>query len=201
MLYLGLGKRYELPHHSIVFARDYRSNVDNIFYNKALSEDFSFYVQNASISDAELASEGKSALYVLVPMPNNRSGIDWREQSAVMREQILDALAGRLGMSDIREHIECEHMMNPGGWEQYEHVFNGATFSLSHKFSQLLYWRPHNRFDDLDNCYLVGGGTHPGSGLPTIYESARISSDLICRKHGVTFKDIERSAWIKSGKG
>ena len=39
----------------------------------------------------------------------------------------------------------------------------------------------------LDNCYLVGGGTHPGSGLPTIYESARISSNLICRKYGIPF--------------
>jgi phytoene desaturase len=29
---------------------------------------------------------------------------------------------------------------------------------------------------------LVGGGTHPGSGLPTIYESARISFNLYSGK-------------------
>jgi phytoene desaturase len=63
----------------------------------------------------------------------------------------------------------------------------GATFNLSHTFSQLLYLRPRNRFEELDNCYLVGGGTHPGSGLPTIYESARISSNLICRRYGVPY--------------
>jgi phytoene desaturase len=27
--------------------------------------------------------------------------------------------------------------------------------------------------------YLTGGGTHPGSGLPVIYESARITSRLL----------------------
>jgi len=27
--------------------------------------------------------------------------------------------------------------------------------------------------------YLVGGGTHPGSGLPVTFESARISSRLL----------------------
>jgi phytoene desaturase len=27
--------------------------------------------------------------------------------------------------------------------------------------------------------YLVGGGTHPGSGLPVIFESARITSRLL----------------------
>jgi len=49
----------------------------------------------------------------------------------------------------------------------------------------MLYFRPHNKFELFDNTYLVGGGTHPGSGLPTIFESARISSNLICDKYGV----------------
>ena len=33
--------------------------------------------------------------------------------------------------------------------------------------------------EDLEAVYLVGGGTHPGSGLPVIYESARITSRLL----------------------
>ena len=43
----------------------------------------------------------------------------------------------------------------------------------------MLHMRPHNRFEDLDSVYLVGGGTHPGSGLPVIFESARITSKLL----------------------
>lgn len=199
MLYLGLDKVYDLPHHTIVFAKDYHTNVRNIFNNKTLTEDFSFYVHNASVTDATLAPEGKSALYVLVPMPNNDSGLDWVAHCQQVREQTLDTLGARLGLTDIREHIECEKMITPQTWETEENVYKGATFSLSHKFSQMLYWRPHNRFEELDNCYLVGGGTHPGSGLPTIYESARISSNLICKKHQVTFKEIKQSAWLKQG--
>jgi phytoene desaturase len=53
------------------------------------------------------------------------------------------------------------------------------------------FWRPRNRFEELDNCYLAGGGTHPGSGLPTIFESARISANLICRKRSVQFTTKE----------
>ncbi len=37
-----------------------------------------------------------------------------------------------------------------------------------------------NRFEEQENCFLVGGGTNLGSGLPTIYESGRIASKLIC---------------------
>ena len=200
MLYLGLDKLYDLPHHTIVFAKDYQTNISNIFSNKQLSEDFSFYVQNASLNDSLLAPAGKSALYVLAPMPNNASGIDWQAQCRIVREQVLDSLGARLGLSDIREHIECEKIITPQTWESDEHVYKGATFSLSHKFSQMLYLRPHNRFEELQNCYLVGGGTHPGSGLPTIYESARLSANLISKKYAVKFKDIKKSTWLKTGK-
>jgi len=48
----------------------------------------------------------------------------------------------------------------------------------------MLHRRPHNEFEEFRNCYLVGGGTHPGSGLPVIYESARISADLIAERFG-----------------
>jgi phytoene desaturase len=48
----------------------------------------------------------------------------------------------------------------------------------------MLHLRPRNRFEDLDGVYLVGGGTHPGSGLPVIYESARITSRLLLQDFG-----------------
>lgn len=183
MLYLGLDKLYDLPHHSIVFAKQYKENVDNIFTHKTLSDEFSFYVQNACVSDESLAPEGKSTLYILVPTPNNKSDLDWQVEQAKLRDAVFDALAERLGLTDLREHIEYEKVITPENWQQDENVFLGATFNLSHKFSQMLYWRPHNQFDELDNCYLVGGGTHPGSGLPTIYQSAHITAKMICNKH------------------
>ncbi len=196
MLYLGLDKQYAIPHHNIVFAKDYKQNVKNIFTNKTLSKEFSFYVQNACVSDDSLAPTGKSTLYVLVPVPNNQSRIDWTQERLIMREKVLDALETRLSLKDIRSHIEYEKIITPQNWQADENVFLGATFNLSHKFSQLLYWRPHNRFEELDHCYLVGGGTHPGSGLPTIFESARISSGLICKKYAVDFPAIPNNDWL-----
>jgi phytoene desaturase len=49
----------------------------------------------------------------------------------------------------------------------------------------MLHLRPHNRFEDLDGVYLVGGGTHPGSGLPVIFQSALISSQLLLEDLGI----------------
>lgn len=191
MLYLGLSKQYPLNHHTVYFASAYERNIEDIFQNKTLSEDFSFYMQNAVVTDPELAPPGHSALYILVPTPNNRSGIDWAQEKAAFRERVLDAVIRRTGFTDLREHIQAEKVLSPADWEQGEHVYLGATFNLAHQFSQLLYWRPHNRFEELNHCYLVGGGTHPGSGLPTIYVSARLSSNLICKQFGLPVRELE----------
>ena len=75
--------------------------------------------------------------------------------------------------------------MTPADWDQHHEIHLGATFNLAHTLSQMLRLRPRNRFDDLESVYLVGGGTHPGSGLPVIYESARITSRLIGQDLGV----------------
>lgn len=72
--------------------------------------------------------------------------------------------------------------MTPKDWEQKINVYKGAVFNLAHSLDQLLYLRPRNEFLELPGLYLVGGGTHPGSGLPTILESGRITADLISQK-------------------
>jgi phytoene desaturase len=187
MLYLGLDRPAPTPHHLVVFADDYRTNVDAIFKKGTLVKDVSFYVRNASITDPTLAPPGHSALYVLVPVPNTRSGIDWAREKESFRETILNAIATRTELGDLRPHIRAEKVITPRDWEDEYRVYRGATFNLAHNIGQMLYFRPRNKFEELDRCYLVGGGTHPGSGLPTIYESGRIAANLIAREHKVPF--------------
>jgi phytoene desaturase len=185
MLYLGLDKLYDQPHHSIIFSPDYKKNVMEIADEHVLSEDPSVYVQNASITDKTLAPEGKSALYILVPITNNRSRIAWKEIAPSYREKVLDIVEQRGGFPDLRQHIVAERTITPTDWETKSAVHLGATFNLAHSLNQMLYLRPHNQFEEFEGCYLVGGGTHPGSGLPTIYESGRISADIISARDGV----------------
>jgi phytoene desaturase len=181
MLYLGVDRFYDIPHHSIIFAPDYRRNVDEIGAHQ-LSADPSIYVQNAVATDPTLAPEGKSTIYVLVPTANTRGRIDWEEQRESYRDRVLDLLEARAGLPDLRQHIVAERMITPEQWEREHFVYRGAVFNLGHTLTQMLYLRPHNEFDDIESCFLVGGGTHPGSGLPTIFESGRISAGLILKK-------------------
>lgn len=191
MLYLGVNKRFDLPHHTIWFAKDYRKNVEEITKTKLMSEDPSIYIQNAVVTDQTVAPKGKSTLYILVPVPNNMSGIDWSEKAGPFRDMILNMVADKLGVKDMWEYIEEERMITPADWERDIHVYKGATFNLGHQLSQMLVFRPRNKFEELDHCWLVGGGTHPGSGLPIILESARITANGILQQDKQTLLPVK----------
>lgn len=185
MLYLGVKKTYDIPHHTILFAKDYIKNIDDLEAGQWPEGNASFYVRNATVTDPTLAPPGCSALYVLVPAPNKRSPLDWSALRQHIRDYCIGQMKSRLGMADLEENIVVERILTPDNWEDDFNVYKGATFNLGHNLGQMLYWRPHNQFEELGNMYIVGGGTHPGSGLPTIYESGRISAGLICERFGL----------------
>ena len=129
---------------------------------------------------------GYSTLYCLVPVGHRvGDGIDWLAEKARYRAVVLKRLE-KLGIYDIERRIRFEHITTPTDWEHDMQVYRGATFNLAHSLRQMLHMRPRNRFEDLDGVYLVGGGTHPGSGLPVIFESARITTRLMVEDLGLS---------------
>jgi phytoene desaturase len=189
MLYMGIEGRYDdVSHHTIYLAKDYRGNLHDIEKGHTLSSDPSIYVQNASVSDSTLAPAGMSSLYVLAPVTHGADGVDWKRDALPFRERVLDQLA-HIGMGDVRSRIRTERILTPANWAAEFALHKGSTFSMAHSLQQMLHLRPHNRFEETDGLYLAGGGTHPGSGLPVIFESARISAKLMLEDMGV------KSAW------
>ena len=102
----------------------------------------------------------------------------------------------RLGFEDVERRIRFEKICTPDDWARLGPIYRGATFNLAHNLGQMLHRRPPNRLDDLQHVYLVGGGTHPGSGLPVIFESARISTRLLLNDLGVPLPTAVASSAI-----
>jgi len=186
MMYLGIeGDPPAAGHHTIYLSKDYRRNVAEIEQGRVPPANPSFYVQNASVTDPTLSPPGHATLYILVPVGRRiGAGIDWSAHRAHYRAMMLERLR-RIGIPDIERRIRFEKIVTPTDWEHDLNIYAGATFNLSHNLGQMLHMRPRNRFEDLDGVYLVGGGTHPGSGLPVIFESARITSRLIAQDFGL----------------
>jgi phytoene desaturase len=179
MLYLGIEGRYdEVSHHTIYLAADYRQNLRDIEQLHQLSDDPSFYVQNACVTDPSLAPKKMSTLYVLLPVTHEHTNVDWAVEKLRFRSLALRQLE-KIGIEDVERRIRFERIVTPSEWRKEYALHRGSTFSMAHNLGQMLHLRPHNRFEDLDSVYLVGGGTHPGSGLPVIFESARITARLL----------------------
>ena len=186
MLYLGLDEVLPLAHHSLIFSRSYRAEIDAVFDRHRLADDFSVYLCNPSVTDDSMAPAGHSALTAVIMTPNTREGtIDWREARDAVRDRILEKLSALVARPDLEARIREQVIITPWDWEHRLDIRHGAVFNLRHELRQLLALRPPNRLRPLVNVYLVGGGTHPGSGLPLIFESAKIAERLICRAHGL----------------
>ncbi len=183
MLYLGVDKLYQQPHHQIYASIDYEKNLKDVSECRIPWDDPSIYVQNACITDPSLAPEGNSTLYVLVPAPNTRKSLNWEKHKQKFRNLIIKQME-KLGFDNLNEHIVSETIVTPDDWSNSD-IYRGAVFNLAHSLNQMLWKRPQNKFEKFNNLYLVGGGTHPGSGLPTILESGRITSKLICAEMGL----------------
>ena len=184
MMYLGIEGKFDLPHHTIHIAEDYAENLADIENRHVLSQDPSFYVQNACVTDPGLAPRGHSTLYVLAPVTHQHPNVDWSKEHPRYRELLLRQIK-KAGYDVDPRRIRYERVITPADWDTRYEIYRGATFNLAHSLDQMLHLRPHNRFEDLDGVYLVGGGTHPGSGLPVIFESARISSRLLLEDLGM----------------
>ena len=200
MLYLGVDKTFDnLPHHQIYASKNYVGNLEDIEKHHRLTwDDPSVYVQNACITDPQMAPEGCSTVYALVPVSHIHENINWDDEKDPFRNRIIEQIETKLGYEGLSDHIVSELVITPEDWG--DHCYRGAVFNLAHGLDQMLWRRPKNEFDEIKNLYLVGGGTHPGSGLPVIYESARISSKLLLDSLGIRPDWNGVDTWFSSRK-
>src|SRR3954447_15163424 len=120
MMYLGVEGTFDLPHHSIHIAADYVRNLDEIENQHVLSDDPSFYVQNASVTDRTLAPRGMSSLYVLAPVTHQHPNVDWSRERDRFRALMLKQMA-KAGFTDVERRVRFERVITPDDWDsKYE---------------------------------------------------------------------------------
>jgi len=172
--YFGTKGTYpELAHHTILLGPRYRELLKDIFQRKVLAPDFSLYLHAPTRTDPELAPEGHEAFYVLSPVPNNRSGIDWEARGEEYFQRILEALEERL-VPGLRSKMVTSKIITPNYFEGDLRSRDGSAFGPEPLLRQSAYFRYHNRSKDVEGLYFVGAGTHPGAGVPGVLNSARV---------------------------
>ena len=177
--YFGSARQFpDLAHHTIVLGDRYRGLLDDIFNRRILADDFSLYLHAPARTDPAMAPDGCESFYVLSPVPNNRSGIDWSHAAAPYFERIRTTLEQRvlpgLGDSPVEPFF-----LTPDDFEHTLRSQDGAAFGPEPILTQSAWFRYQNRSPYIDGLYFVGAGTHPGGGVPGVLSSAKVLDRVV----------------------
>ena len=176
--YFGTKIKYEnVEHHTIKFGEKYEEHLNDIFNNKKLNNDISYYLHRPTASDQSMAPIGNDCFYVLVPVPNNQSGINWEEKGEVLKNLVIEKMEDL--MPNLRKNIVEDFYLTPDYFENELNTKFGSGFSIQPKFTQSAYFRFHNKSEIYDGLYFVGAGTHPGAGVPGVLSSAKVLDKII----------------------
>jgi phytoene desaturase len=180
LLYLGLDRTFpQLEHHTLMVGRGYRRFIRDVTRAGRLAPTFSTYLHAPSRTEPGMARAGGESLAALLPVPNLRARIDWRSEAARVRDALLADLETTFGLAGLREAIVAEHRMTPDDFARDLGAVDGNAFAVEPTLHQSAALRPPNRDRRLRGLYHVGGGTHPGAGIPGVLLGAEITAALV----------------------
>ncbi len=169
----------DVGHHTIINGPRYRGLLKDIFNKGILADDMSLYLHRPSVSDPSVAPDGDDCFYALSPVPNLKSDnpVDWAQETAAYKDKMRKVLEGII--PGFSEKVVSEYILTPQDFKSRYLSPHGAGFSLEPRIFQSAWFRPHNISEDFKNLYLVGAGTHPGAGIPSVVTSSEVLSQLV----------------------
>jgi phytoene desaturase len=177
----GMDKAYpELAPHTLFLADDYRGNFECIDRELGLPANPNLYIHAPARLDPSMAPRAGDTITAIIPVGHlsEKSEQNWGAFRDEARQQVFRRLR-TLGVTDFETHIKFEETYTPLSWRKRYNLVKGSTHGLSHKLTQMAYFRPANKHQRYRNLYFVGASTHPGTGIPTAMVSARLASKRI----------------------
>jgi phytoene desaturase len=179
ILLLGVDRIYPgLAHHNIFFSHDYQREFTAIFDKRVPAPDPTVYVCTTSLTDPAHAPPGHSNLFVLVNAPALGPRVSWEREAAGYRDTIMRKLA-RMGLHGLERHITYERIIAPDDLQARYNAPGGAIYGLASHRPWTAFLRPPLRARGLRQLYFVGGGTHPGGGIPLVLLSGQSVAERV----------------------
>ncbi|PFA66439.1 phytoene desaturase [Bacillus sp. AFS015802] len=175
LLYMGVDGEFEDKEmHQFYLNEDFSANMEDIFKNERIPKEPSFYVFNPTKVDSSLAPEGKSVLYVLIPVPVSDK-LDWKEASEFLSNLVLDRMEER-GFEELRKRITWMKVRTPEEAMQ-EGLYSGGSFGIAPSLGQSGPFRPQVQPFSEKNIFAVGASIHPGGGVPIVMQGAKLVAE------------------------
>jgi phytoene desaturase len=182
----------KLRHHNIILGPRYEGLLENIFETKVLSKDFSQYLHIPTLTDPSLAPPGHHAAYTLIPVPHNASKLDWDLLGEPFVNKVLEFLDKRGYLPNLMQRLVHKSFVTPDYFEGTLNSYLGNGFGVEPRLVHSAFFRPHNRSEDIKNLYLVGQGTQPGGGTPSVMMSAKMTARVIAKDFSISTANIPK---------
>ncbi len=169
-----------IGHHTIFLPAKNRRTFSQLFDERRMPDDLPFYISIPSATDPALAPEGDSCVFALVPTPllSDLPGADWNALSQQVRAQIFARLRQE-GIAFSEEDILFEEVWTPEEWSRRFGLYDGSAFGSAHTLFQMGPFRSRNRSREIRGLYYVGAGTTPGTGMPMVVLSGKMTAERI----------------------
>ena len=180
LLYLGTDRPFDkLLHHTLLVGTGYRDFVRSVTKAGILPSTYSSYVHVPSRTEPSMAAPGGDSIYALMPVPNLRAQIDWEREADGLRDALIADYETTFGLTGLDASVRVEHRMTPRDFESELGAMHGNAFAVEPTLHQSAYFRHPNRDRRIGGMYYVGGGTHPGAGIPGVLLSAEVTANLV----------------------
>jgi len=182
LLYLGTDRQFpKLQHHTLLVGDGYRRFIRDVTRGGKLPGTYSTYLHVPSRTEPGMARPGGDSICVLLPVPNLRArGVDWSEMGERrLRDGLVRDLETTFGLEGLESSITVEHRMTPRDFERELGAQDGNAFAIEPTLHQSAALRTPNRDKAVRGLYHVGGGTHPGAGIPGVLLGAEVTAGLV----------------------
>jgi len=117
-------------------------------------------------------------MFVLVNAPALGPRVNWAREASGYRDTVVRKLE-RMGLNRLSQHIDYERIIAPDDLQARYNAPGGAIYGLASNQPWTAFLRPPLRARDLRRLYFVGGGTHPGGGIPLVLLSGRAVAEQV----------------------
>ncbi|HLN21101.1 MAG TPA: phytoene desaturase family protein [Bacteroidales bacterium] len=177
-MYLGVNcKLPSVNHHNYYLGSNFREYADKVYSASEIMEKPYYYVNVLSGTNPTCAPEGCESLFFVCPVPDLRYKKSWHDKDAVA-DSLIDDFSSRVGIN-IKDKIVSRTVYTPVDWQQQFNLHRGSGLGLSHKMLQIGGFRPKNRDEKFKNLYYTGASTIPGTGLPMVIISSKLTFEQI----------------------
>ena len=184
VLYFSTTKIYkDVKHHTIIFSKRHYELFNDIFNKKVFVSDPSLYLHRPGATDPSMIQNGNDTFYVLAPVPNNLSKIDWNDKGDKLANIIIKNLQEKI-MPELTKNISDMFFVTPDYFENELNTYAGSGFGIQPIFTQSAYFRYGNKAKEAEGLYFVGASTHPGAGVPGVISTAKVTEKLILKDYG-----------------